>query len=214
MRIIVSTDSELYAAIARSYGAETPFLRPKEISHDEAIDIQWAEHALTWLEEHENYVPDVVLQLRPTYPTRKVDDIDHALDIFLKVRDQYDSLRSVIQSEKLKLKMYHITDGKLVPFFKEFNGIKEPYNTLRNFFPDDMSKYYTEGQKQNTRYLHNGNIDIFNAKLIKVGSISGETIYPYIMEEEMIDIDTEEDWERACKHGKIKTKDKHEPCDY
>jgi len=198
MRIIVSTDSADYARIANKFGAETPFLRPIEISHDTAVDICWADHALRWLEENEHYIPDIVLQLRPTQPCRNVEDIDRCLDIFINVRNRYDSLRTVVRSELYELKMYNIIDGFLIPLFKEFNGILEPYNGLRQMFPSNMIDYYTEDQKQSIRYIHNGYIDIFNAAIIKTGSISGERIYPYVMEKtDTIDIDTYEDWQKA-----------------
>ncbi len=53
-RIIVSTDSETYAQIAREYGAETPFLRPAEYATDTSLDIEVFEHALSWPKEHED----------------------------------------------------------------------------------------------------------------------------------------------------------------
>jgi len=69
-RVIVSTDSEHYAAIAREYGAETPFLRPAELATDHATDLVVFQHALAWLREHEDWEPDIVVHLRPTYPRR------------------------------------------------------------------------------------------------------------------------------------------------
>lgn len=50
-RIIVSTDDEKYASIARHYGAETPFMRPNEYGQDKSSDIDWVLHALIWLKE-------------------------------------------------------------------------------------------------------------------------------------------------------------------
>ena len=44
-RIIVTTDSEEYAAIAREYGAETPFIRPSELAQDSSLDVDVFEHA-------------------------------------------------------------------------------------------------------------------------------------------------------------------------
>src|SRR5512145_3318540 len=69
-RLLVSTDDEEIAAVARQYGAETPFLRPAEFAQDATTDLPVFEHALKWLAEHENYRPDVVVQLRPTSPIR------------------------------------------------------------------------------------------------------------------------------------------------
>src|SRR2546430_1486167 len=58
-RVIVSTDSEEYAKIARAAGAEVPFLRPAEISRDESTDLEVFLHALGWLKKNENYEPEI-----------------------------------------------------------------------------------------------------------------------------------------------------------
>lgn len=75
-RVVVSTDSEEYAEVARRYGAEVPFLRPKEISSDNSTDIEYILHALDWLKSNENYIPDIVLRLVPTVPMQLSEDID------------------------------------------------------------------------------------------------------------------------------------------
>ena len=73
MRIIVSTDSHKYAAIAREWGAETPFLRPDDISQDLSTDFECIQHAITWLKENEDYNPDIILQLNlPDLKVKKV----------------------------------------------------------------------------------------------------------------------------------------------
>lgn len=60
-RVIVSTDDEEIAAVARQYGAETPFLRPAEFAQDQTTDLPVFEHALDWLAAHEQYQPNVVV---------------------------------------------------------------------------------------------------------------------------------------------------------
>jgi N-acylneuraminate cytidylyltransferase len=65
-RVVVSTDSEEIAAVSRQYGAETPFMRPLEFAQDNTLYLPVFRHALNWLAQHENYHPDVVVQLRPT----------------------------------------------------------------------------------------------------------------------------------------------------
>jgi len=181
IRIIVSTDSEEYAKIARKYGAETPFLRPLEISNDLSTDFECIKHCIDWLKENEKYTSDIILQLRPTQPCRKVEDINECLDIFIKNIGKYDSLRSVIPVEKSPFKMYLTQNNELKPLFKQVNNIKEPYNQLRQILPQ--------------AYLHNGYIDIIKTKILDDNTISGERIYPYIMDKnETIDIDTMEDW--------------------
>jgi len=181
MRIIVSTDSKEYQQIANKYGAETPFLRPPEISLDNSLDIDFIKHTIKWLKIHENYNPDIILQLRPTSPTRKVDDIDKALDLFIENIDNYDSLRSVIEFDKYPYKMYNIENNILIPLFNSVNSITEPYNSLRQLLPKC--------------YLHNGYIDIFKTNIIENNTISGKKILPFVMDyNNNIDIDTENDW--------------------
>ena len=181
MKIVVSTDSKEYANIAMKYGAEAPFLRPSEISCDLSTDYECIKHSVEWLKENQQYYPDIVLQLRPTSPLRKVEDINNAIGLFLENRENYDSLRSVIEFEKSPYKMYNVQENTLVPLFKKVNNIDEPYNQCRQILPKS--------------YLHNGYIDIFNTSILERGSISGEKIYPYVMnKEDTLDIDEAKDW--------------------
>lgn len=181
MKIIVSTDSENYQNIAIKYGAECPVLRPIEISQDLSIDYEFILHTLEWLKYNENYVPTLIVQLRPTYPNRNIKVIDDCIELFINNIDKYDSLRSVIPMDKSPYKMYNITDKILVPLFTEVNDIKEPYNQPRQILPKC--------------YLHNGYIDIIKTETIyKYKDVSGNTIYPYVMNpSECDDIDTIED---------------------
>ena len=184
MKILVSTDSEKYANIAQQYGAEVPVLRPDEISKDDSTDYQFIEFTLNWLKENKNYVPDFVLQLRPTQPLRNIEDIDNAITKFIEIRDKYDSLRSVVEYPKSPYKMYNIKDDRLVPLYDKVNNISEPINQCRQLLPK--------------AYLHNGYIDIFNTDITKNKTISGKNIYPYLMKKnDTIDIDTYEDWVKA-----------------
>ena len=185
MRIIVSTDSLEYAKISREYGAEVPFIRPKEISLDLSTDDEFIIHAVNFMKKKFNYNSDIILQLRPTYPTRKIEILDKCLDKFIENRDNYDSLRTVIPFEKSPFKMYCIEDNILNPLFNkiEFSGkiINEPFNKCRQILPKT--------------YLHNGYIDILNTDIIYKETISGKRILPFVMDKtEYHDIDTEEDF--------------------
>ena len=183
MKIIVSTDSAEYQELAIKYGAQVPFLRPQEISGDLSTDFECIKHCLDWLKQNE-YIPDIILHLRPTQPCRKVKDIDKCLEMFIKNYDNYDSLRSVIPFDKSPYKMYKINENKLTPLFKVCNDIMEPYNQCRQVLP--------------TCYLHNGYIDICKSSIIDKGTISGERILPYLMSKSAtIDIDTYDDWNKA-----------------
>ena len=177
MKIIVSTDNKEYAKIATENGAETPFLRPQNISGDKANDFSCINHCVNWIEKNEKYNVDIILHLRPTQPCRKIEDIDKCLEIFINNYNELDSLRSVIEVEKSPYKMYNINEkGNLKPLFNEILEIKECYNEGRQLLPKS--------------YLHNGYIDILKRDILKNNTISGKIIYPFIMNKENnIDID-------------------------
>src|SRR5262249_7126007 len=75
-RVIVSTDDEEIAAVARRFGAEVPFMRPAALAGDSTPDLPVFQHALDWLDAHEGYRPEIVVQLRPTSPLRPPDCVD------------------------------------------------------------------------------------------------------------------------------------------
>jgi len=176
MRIIVSTDSQEYANISSRYGAEVPFLRPDNISDDLSTDFEFINHCIEWLKKNENYTCDIILQLRPTSPIRKIEDINKALKLFIENRDKFDSLRSVIPFDKSPYKMYTLNNNILNPLFNEINNIQEPYNKPRQILPQC--------------YLHNGYIDILNTSILNENTISGKNILPFIMEKnDNLDID-------------------------
>jgi CMP-N,N'-diacetyllegionaminic acid synthase len=75
--VIVSTDSEEIAAVARHYGAEVPFLRPPAFAGDLSPDIEWLEHALTEL-RRQGRTWDCFSLLRPTSPFRRANTIQRA----------------------------------------------------------------------------------------------------------------------------------------
>lgn len=190
--IIVSTDSEEYKNIAEKYGAEVPFLRPKEISNDHSTDYEFMKHAVDWLKENDR-TPDMIVHLRPTYPNRKVEDIDGAIELFQRknsgrtIFNYFTSLRSVVESEYPAYKMYSIQGEELQPLFKSVNGIEEPYNNARQLLPKC--------------YWHNGCIDITTPDCIeRENSVSGDNIIAYVMDKtEVYDIDTIEEWDKSEK---------------
>jgi N-acylneuraminate cytidylyltransferase len=121
-RVVVSTDDEEIAAIARRYGAETPFLRPAELSQDHTADLPVFQHALEWLAEHEGYQPEIVVQLRPTSPFRRVSHIDQAVYRLLE-RPEADSVRTVCVPFQNPFKMWRIgLDGFMQPLL----GVEYP----------------------------------------------------------------------------------------
>lgn len=180
MRIILSTDSQEYANIGIKYGAEVPFLRPSSISNDLSSDIECFKHCVNFLKIKDNYYSDIIVHLRPTQPERKTEDLNKCLDTFLFNYSNYDSLRTVIPYHKSLYKMYTIENNILKPCANYINNINEPYNQATQILPQT--------------YLHNGYIDIFKTCLLDQNQISGNKIYPFIMNStDCIDIDTIKD---------------------
>ncbi len=82
-RVIVSTDSEEIASVARQYGAETPFLRPSELALDNSSEWLAWRHALQHLKE-EGELPDAMVSVPATAPLRKCEDIERCIDDFAR----------------------------------------------------------------------------------------------------------------------------------
>ena len=177
-RVIVSTDSPVYAEIARKYGAEVPFLRPAEISKDDSTDLEVFTHAIHWLCEKESYMPDICVHLRPTYPIRNVQDINHAIQMAMDNPDIH-SIRSVVPANETPYKMwFRGNDGLLSPVVK--TEIRDAHNLPRQELPQ--------------AYLQNACIDVVMTKvIIEQQSMTGSKIIGYIMEDNF-DIDTDQQW--------------------
>ena len=187
-RVIVSTDSEKYAAIAREYGAEIPFLRPAAYATDSALDIDVFYHALDFLRTNENYVPEIVVQLRPTYPIRKVADIDAMIERIMQ-DTELDSIRCVAPATEIPYKMW-LTEDASVPDAGMFSII-QPLLT-------EIPECYNMPRQQLPKaYYQNACIDVIRARVIlEERSMTGKRIAGYFMERNY-DIDTEDEFARA-----------------
>jgi YrbI family 3-deoxy-D-manno-octulosonate 8-phosphate phosphatase len=183
-RVIVSTDDEEIAKVAREYGAETPFLRPSELAQDQTTDLPVFEHALKWLEEIQGYRPQIVIHLRPTSPIRPQNCVDNAVKILFEHPDA-DCVRGVIPAGQNPFKMwrFHGYDQPIEPLFT-VEGIKEPYNAPRQILPP--------------AYWQTGHIDAIRTSTItKKQSLTGNVVYPLVMDPRYsVDIDTPADWEK------------------
>ena len=134
-RVIVSTDDDEIAVVAREYGAEIPFMRPAELAQDRTPDLPVFEHALKMLEEVDGYKPDVVVQLRPTSPIRPRGMVDEAVHILLSHKDA-DCVRGVVPAGQNPHKMWRFAgDDKPLKPLLEVEGIDEPYNAPRQSLP-------------------------------------------------------------------------------
>ena len=114
-RVIVSTDSEEIAAMARSAGAEVPFLRPSSLATDTANSMDVLIHACEWLSEHETYHAEVIILLQPTSPFRQASDIDAAIELLKE--QSANAVISVCSAEiHPALTKKQLSDGTLVDY--------------------------------------------------------------------------------------------------
>lgn len=177
-KIIVSTDSQEIADVAEKLGVSVPFLRPKEISIDTSLDIEYIKHTLLWLEKNQAYKADYIVLLRPTTPIRKAIEIDKALEI-LSNNTLASSLRSSHKAAETPLKWFKTKDGFYTPICSEITLADT--NQPRQAFEDV--------------YIPNGYVDILKTETVQKNSnmygekiLHFETVHSY-------EIDTMEDFE-------------------
>ncbi|MGA2418311.1 MAG: N-acetylneuraminate synthase [Candidatus Staskawiczbacteria bacterium] len=176
-RIIVSTDDEEISQISKGTGAEV-IKRPKNLAEDNTPTHPVVEHIIAYLGETEKYKPDIVLLLQPTSPLRTAQDIDRAIELFLK--NKCESVVGVREAEHLIHASFKIEEKYLKPI------LNRKYLELKR---QDLPKVY----------IPNGAIFISTpANLFKYKSFFCEKILPYIMPtEKSVDIDNEADFESA-----------------
>ena len=173
-RIVVSTDDDEIAEVARHYGAEVPFRRPAEAASDTATDFQVFQHALLWLAEHEGYVPELVVHLRPTGPVREAGLIERAVQLMLD-NPEADALRSVGTAEQTPYKMWRI-EGSYLRQALPLEGYPESHSMPR--------------QKLPAVYHQNGYVDIVRPRtIIELDSMVGQMVLPFVVEGKIHELD-------------------------
>ena len=189
--VIVSTDSEEVAAIARHYGAEVPFLRPAALSGDTSPDIEWVEHTLSEL-KRVGRTWDCFSLLRPTSPFRSADTIRRAWALFLS-QDGVDSLHAVEPCAQHPGKMWVIRGDRMLPLLP-FGGTQPWHSTPYQALPPV--------------YVQNASLEIAWSRVVFDNrSIAGEAMVPFITERhEGFDINDTHDWmiaERLIADGAV-----------
>jgi N-acylneuraminate cytidylyltransferase len=176
-RVIVSTDSEEIADVAKKYGAEVPFLRPAEYARDDSPDIEFVLHAIEWLSEHEGHVPEYIVHMRPTTPVRDRKTIDAAI-LKIKADTNATSLRSGSICAHPPYKWFKQgADGYLEPLFDGMTN--DEVNIPRQQFPNV--------------YIPNGYVDILKTEfIVKNNLLHGDRMIGFSTQE-IPDIDTEDD---------------------
>ncbi|HBR30287.1 MAG TPA: acylneuraminate cytidylyltransferase [Firmicutes bacterium] len=169
-RLLVSTEDQEIATVAKEFGAEVPFLRPEQLARDDTPGVEPILHALDWLSEKEQYHPDYICTLQCTSPFRKDYQISEALEIL--VAEGHDSIIGVCASEVNPYWMKKIENGK-----------------LKNFMPTAIN--YTRRQDLPKVYRLNGAIYMARtAVLLKKRNWYTDHTVPYVMDKlSSMDID-------------------------
>jgi N-acylneuraminate cytidylyltransferase len=180
-RVIVSSENEEILEVARRGGAEVPFKRPMELAEDHVFDQPVFKHVLDGLKATENYVPDIVVHLRPTSPHRVKGWIDQCIQLLID-NPKADSVRSVSVPEKHPYRIFRIgADGFLDPIMKHEHPI--PYLLRRQDLP--------------AMYYYNCVVDVTKpSTILQQNSMTGDRILPFVMDpKDIYDIDTLKDLE-------------------
>ena len=178
--VMVSTDSEEIARIARHYGAEVPFLRPAEFAGDKSPDIEWVEHTLATLAASGRPF-DCFSLLRPTSPFRRAGTIQRAMALFL-AQTGVDSLRAVEKCTQHPGKMWVVRGERMFP--------------LLPFGPAEQPWHSTPYQALPLVYVQNASLEIAWTSVVRERrTIAGDVVVPFITEShEGFDINDPVDW--------------------
>jgi len=176
-QVLVSTEDDEIAAIAKSYGAEIPFMRPAELATDTALSIDTYLFTLDKLKRDYDKQHNQFVVLQPTSPLRTSNDIDNAIKLF-KANNADSVISFCEESHSIFWHKYLEKNGK-----------------IKSIFPEEVI-----GNRQDLKktYYPNGAIYVFKTDLIKNRAYYTEKSYAYIMHKNnSIDIDYIEDFEYA-----------------
>lgn len=191
--VVVSTDAEEYAEIARRYGAEVPFLRPSAYAGDLSPDIEWVDYTLRRLQEEERSF-DCFSILRPTSPFRQPETIQRAWQQF-RQEQGIDSLRAVEKCRQHPGKMWVVRGGRMTP--------------LLPLGPPEQPWHSSQYQSLPEVYVQNASLEIAWTRVVfEEHTIAGNSILPFFTQGyEGLDINDDKDWwyaEYLIKEGKAR----------
>ena len=179
-RDVCSTDSAEIGDVARTYGAETPFLRPAEYATATSPDIEWISYTLDRLEDHY----DLFAIVRATNPFRGSDTFRRGLEQLLATPEA-DSIRAVERVKQHPGKMW-VVDGKLMQPLLEQSHL-------------DVAWHAGQYQALPEIYVQNSALEIAWTRVVsQTGTREGRAVAPFFTKDhEGFNVDDEEDWARA-----------------
>lgn len=176
--IVVSTDSEEIAAVARRHGAEVPGLRPAAMATSTASDIDWVEHELARLEDFEAFSI-----LRPTSPFRRGATIRRAWERLNAVPDA-DSVRAVRPVREHPGKMWRIEGELMVPLLEQLPGEVPTHSRQMAALPPV--------------HVQDSSLEIAWTRIVADREIAGRRVMPFLTDAaEGFSIDYPDDWAEA-----------------
>jgi CMP-N,N'-diacetyllegionaminic acid synthase len=183
--VVVSTDSEATAEVARRYGAEVPALRPPELATATSPDVDWIVNVLDLLEQ-DGRTYDLFSILRPTSPFRTGETIRRAWDRLMVLRDRADSIRAVEPVRQHPGKMWTLDGDLMRPLLPQPAEGTPTYSSQTKALPPV--------------YVQNSSLEIAWSRVLsgERPEIAGDRIAPFLTEGvEGFSIDYPDDLERA-----------------
>jgi CMP-N,N'-diacetyllegionaminic acid synthase len=179
-RIVCSTDSGKIAEVAQRYGAETPFLRPKELATSTSPDIEWITHAFAQLDVHY----DLFAIVRATNPFRGGDTLRRGYEQLLATPEA-DSVRAVELVKQHPGKMWVVEGRTMRPLLDQAHL--------------DVAWHAGQYQALPPIYVQNSALEIAWTRVVsQTGTREGKVVAPFLTEgHEGFNIDDEDDWDRA-----------------
>jgi CMP-N-acetylneuraminic acid synthetase len=181
-RLILSTDDQGAAAIARSMKCDVPFVRPAELCEDDTPHLSVMQHAVAWVRTEQRYVPDWVMILMPTSPLRRASDIRDSLSLAL--RKGADSVVSV---------------DRLPMHFNPMRAVSVDDQGWARLFVGDLPVRRRPARRQDMplAWILNGAIYLFRRSVLEGDdpSLYGDKVAAYEMPAPFgLNIDDPEDW--------------------
>ena len=179
-RIVCSTDSGKIAEVAQRYGAETPFLRPKELATSISPDVEWITHALAQLNEHH----DLFAIVRATNPFRGGETLRRGYEQLLATPEA-DSIRAIELVKQHHGKMWVVEGRTMRPLLDQSHL--------------DVAWHAGQYQALPQIYVQNSALEIAWTRVVsQTGTREGKVVAPFFTQGyEGFNIDDEDDWDRA-----------------
>jgi CMP-N,N'-diacetyllegionaminic acid synthase len=177
--LIISTDDKEIADVARKYGADAPFIRPKELSEDSTPHLPVIRHAISFMEDKLGTVFDYVVILQPTSPFRTKEDLDGTIQKLIDTgADSAVSLVEIEENHPVKIKK--LEGDRVLPY-----SVEEVAGTRRQDLP--------------VAYKRSGAVYAIKRDLImEKNELYGEyTVGHIVPKDRSIDIDSPFDWLKA-----------------